>query len=210
MTSKRSVLYSFRRCPYAIRARLALNYAQINVELREVELKNKPPQMLAVSPKGTVPVLLTSHDDIIEESLEIMYWALAQHDPEKWLHENKQIEIKALISKNDGEFKYYLDRYKYADRFPEFSEKFYRQKGEVFLMELEQLLNKHKFLQKDTLSLADMAIFPFIRQFANVDSHWFAQANYPKLQRWLQSLLDSELFIGVMEKVPQWDFQLNE
>lgn len=206
MTSKLPVLYSFRRCPYAIRARLALNYSQIQVELREVELKNKPPQMLAISPKGTVPVLQLNNGDIIEESLEIIYWALAQHDPQQWLTKNNQSKIKDLISKNDGQFKYYLDRYKYADRFPEFSEKFYRQKGEVFLLELEQLLKSHKYLLQDSPSLADMALFPFIRQFANVDNTWFWKADYPKLQEWLQGLLDSELFIKVMEKYPPWNF----
>lgn len=207
MPSQLPVLYSFRRCPYAIRARLALNYAQIQFELREVELKNKPPQMLALSPKATVPVLLTSKDEVIDESLDIMLWALAQYDPELWLDEKIQAKANLLILKNDGEFKYYLDRYKYADRFPEFSEEFYRQQAEVFLLELEQLLSNHSFLLKDSISLADMAIFPFIRQFANVESAWFAQADYPCLQRWLKQLLASELFITVMEKYPAWKFQ---
>ena len=207
MTLKSPILYSFRRCPYAIRARLALAYTHIAVEHREVELKHKTPQLLAISPKGTVPVLHTSEGEVIEESLDIMLWALAQSDPQHWRDNETELKSKALITKNDTQFKYYLDRYKYADRFPEFSAFFYRQQAELFLLELEHCLTRQQYLVKPSLSFVDSAIFPFIRQFAHVDSEWFWQADYPKLQAWLQKQLDSDLFRQVMVKLPPWSFE---
>lgn len=138
MADNLPILYSFRRCPYAIRARMAIIYASIPVEIREVELKNKPEDMLAISPKGTVPVLEITNGAVIEESLDIMRWALAQHDLEHWLRFSN--EAGRLIKWNDGDFKYYLDRYKYADRFPDFSQENYRKQAEVFLTELEARL----------------------------------------------------------------------
>lgn len=196
-------LYSFRRCPYAIRARLAIAYSQQSVQLREVILKEKPESMLQLSPKGTVPVLQLSSGDVIDESLEIMAWALSQHDPDHWLVNDIQ-KMLALIDKNDFEFKQWLDKYKYADRFPEQSEIFYREQCENFLVRLEKQLREHSYLFSDNISLADMAIFPFIRQFAAVDQQWFDQSPYPQLKTWLTDHINSPLFISVMHQYPAW------
>ena len=196
-------LYSFRRCPYAIRARLAIAYSQQSVQLREVILKEKPEQMLQLSPKGTVPVLLLSSGEIIDESVEIMVWALSQHDPAHWLNDNIQ-KMLELIDKNDFEFKPWLDKYKYAVGFPEQTETYYREQCENFLVRLEKPLREHKYLFSDSISLADMAIFPFIRQFAGVDQQWFDQSPYPHLQKWLNEHINSPLFNAVMHDYPTW------
>jgi glutathione S-transferase len=198
MTDPLTILYSFRRCPYAIRARLAIAYAGIPVEIREVQLKQKPEQMLAISPKGTVPVLQLPDGKVIDESLDIMHWALAQNDPENWLDTDEDSE--RLIQWNDGDFKYYLDRYKYADRYPEFPESYYRNQGEKFLEELESKLSQTTYLSGSLFSIADAAIFPFIRQFAAVDNQWFISSNYQYLNKWLNNLLASDLFATVMVK----------
>ncbi|MDQ7004425.1 MAG: glutathione S-transferase [Ghiorsea sp.] len=195
-------LYTFRRCPYAMRARLALTYTGINVEYREVELKNKPQAMLEISPKGTVPVLQLDNGQIIDESLDIMLWALNQHDSEGWLIH--QTQALALIDKNDTTFKVWLDKYKYADRFPEHSQTYYREQGENFLQKLESHLDKHAFLLDTRPSLTDYAIFPFVRQFAFVDKAWFDQSPYPKLQTWLDHHLESRAFEETMIKRPIW------
>src|SRR5690554_6636487 len=149
-------LYSFRRCPYAMRARLAIVLAELKVELREIVLKNKPAQMLAISPKGTVPVLELVEADgfsrrVIEESRDILQWALEQHDPQAVL-DVEPASAQALIEQNDNEFKHWLDRYKYSDRYPELSQLEYRERGEVFLQVLENLLAKHKYLLGDNIS----------------------------------------------------------
>lgn len=196
------VLYSFRRCPYAIRARLALAYSGISVEISEVYLKQKPEQMLALSPKGTVPVLVLADGKVIDESLDIMKWALAQHDPDHWL--GRGTDSGKLIQWNDGEFKYHLDRYKYADRYPEYPSAHYRNQAERFLIELETKLSQHAYLMDDKFSLADAAIFPFIRQFAAVDEQWFISSGYCNLKTWLNGLLNSSLFLSVMVKYPVW------
>jgi len=201
--STRPILYSFRRCPYAMRARLAIIRAGIAVELREVQLRNKPQAMLTASPKGTVPVLVLPNGAVIDESLDIMQWALAINDPQDWL--SSQTEVHALISHNDGEFKYYLDRYKYADRYPEHSAEHYRNQGELFLTKLEALLQKTAFLLGQHFGLADAAIAPFIRQFAAVNSDWFSTAPYPALRTWLQDFLDSALFNDVMQQYQPWE-----
>ena len=173
------VLYSFRRCPYAMRARLALAYAGINVELREILLKDKPQAMLDLSPKGTVPVLQLGDGEVIDESIDVMHWALQINDPDAWRDPDPEL-CEALIESNDGPFKSALDRYKYFTRHPENPREVYRQQGEVFLSTLEEHLGKHdgKGLMRDTPSLADMAIFPFVRQFANSDPKWFETAPY--------------------------------
>ncbi len=196
------ILYSFRRCPYAIRARLAIAYAGIPVEIREVQLRHKPGQMLAISAKGTVPVLQLPDGNVIDESLDIMHWALAQHDPEHWLDAGEDSE--KLIQWNDGDFKYYLDRYKYADRYPEFPVSYYRIQGEKFLAELESKLSQNPFLGGSHFSIADAAIFPFIRQCAAVDNQWFVCSGYQHLNNWLDKLLVSDLFLSVMVKYPVW------
>jgi len=196
------ILYSYRRCPYAMRARMALSYAGIAVEIREVSLKDKPAHLLQVSPKGTVPVLVLQGGQVIEQSLDIMYWALQQHDADGWLRADSQQQL--LIVENDGSFKQNLDRYKYAIRFPEHSAEYYRQQGELFLEKLEQRLQQSAFLLGNTISLADIAIFPFIRQFAAVDSVWFEAAAYIRLKSWLQHLVGSALFESVMVKYPSY------
>jgi glutathione S-transferase len=199
-----AVLYSFRRCPYAMRARLAIAYSQVAVELREVVLRSKPEEMLQISPKGTVPVLQTQSGEVIDQSLDIMHWAVGQYDPEQWLCPRLHHQIDALINLNDHDFKGCLDRYKYPDRHPEHAQAFYREQGERFLQQLEQLLTVHRYLLADRPCLADMAIMPFIRQFAAVDQAWFDQANYPKLQAWLVHLLGLPLFDYVMTKYAPW------
>jgi len=193
-----TLLYSFRRCPYAMRARLALRYSGVCVRIIEVSLKAKPAEMLALSPKGTVPVL-SVNGEVIDESLAIMQWALAQHDPDNWRLQGDP-SVLALIDENDQGFKYHLDRYKYAERYPEYPMEHYRAEGEVFLQKLEGLLEDRAYLLAHHPSLADMALAPFVRQFAHVDRDWFARAPYPRLQRWLEAFLQSPLFIGVMAK----------
>jgi glutathione S-transferase len=198
------VLYSFRRCPYAIRARMALNYAGVALELREVLLRDKPPSMLKASAKGTVPVMLLPDGTVIDESVDVMRWALAQHDPDHWWNEALKTETNTLLEENDYIFKKHLDQYKYSDRHPEQPQSFYRARAEKFLKQLEQRLRQHQHLVNRRITFADVAIFPFVRQFAFVDKTWFDQAPYPLLQSWLCSFLDSALFLSVMTKYPTW------
>ena len=204
MTSSYPCLYSFRRCPYAMRARLGILFAELQVELREITLKNKPPQMLAISPKGTVPVLQLLDGTVIEESREIMTWALAQQDSQGLLNAETLLEANALIDKNDNEFKYWLDRYKYADRHLEMSQTEYRQQGEVFLQLLEELLTKNSYLLGESMTIADIGIMPFVRQFAHVNRDVFYDLPYPNLQHWLQDWLSHPLFLQAMTKFQPW------
>ncbi|WP_394210836.1 glutathione S-transferase [Psychrobacter piscatorii] len=204
MTSPLHRLYSFRRCPYAMRARLGLLFAEQSVALREVTLKNKPEQMLAISPKGTVPVLQLVDGPVIEESVEIMMWALEQNDPQGLLDEKVLSEANALIAQNDNEFKQWLDRYKYADRHPEMTQIEYRQQGEVFLQDLEALLTENTYLLGNRMTIADIGIMPFVRQFAHVDREVFYGLPYPKLQQWLQYWLEHPLFVQAMTKFQPW------
>lgn len=196
------VLYTFRRCPYAIRARLAIIISDYVVDYCEVDLRNKPQALLDCSPKGTVPVLQFADGRIIDESLEIMQWVLSINDPENWLDDNNGLsaETMALISRNDNTFKPLLDRYKYAVRFPEHSAEYYRDQAVMFLQELEIRLSQHKYLMNDQRSLADMAILPFVRQFSNVDNNWFYASKYTSLIRWLDAFLESSLFNAVIQK----------
>ena len=204
MTSSYPCLYSFRRCPYAMRARLGILFAELQVELREITLKNKPPQMLAISPKGTVPVLQLLDGTVIEESREIVTWALAQRDSQELLNAEVLHQANALIDKNDNEFKYWLDRYKYADRHLEMSQTEYRQKGEAFLQLLEELLTKNSYLLHESITIADIGIMPFVRQFAHVNRDVFYDLPYPNLQRWLQDWLSHPLFLQAMTKFQPW------
>lgn len=195
-------LYSFRRCPYAMRARMALRYSAVAVDIVEVSLKAKPAEMLVLSSKGTVPVL-NADGQVIDESLDIMRWALARHDPQDWQlkdHRQGQLAIAALIEENDQVFKVHLNRYKYAERYPQQPMAFYRAEGEVFLRKLDDLLDGRDYLLASHPTLADVALMPFIRQFAHVDREWFAQTPYRRLQDWLQRFLASELFTSVMAK----------
>jgi glutathione S-transferase len=196
------ILYSFIRCPYAIRSRMALKYAGIDYQLREVSLKNKPPEMLAISPKGTTPVLQLADGKVLEESLDIIYWALHQNDPEGWLQFSPNLlELgKKLILENDSEFKQNLDRYKYYVRFTE-PQATYRSQAETYLQTLERLLQQHCFLLGDRQSVADIAVFPFVRQLAHVDLQWFDNSPYQALVKWLNFYKSSPLFLKIMEKL---------
>ena len=199
-----SCLYSFRRCPYAMRARLGLLFAELPVALREITLKNKPAKMLAISPKGTVPVLQLADGVVIEESREIMEWALEQQDPQELMNPKTLHQGNTLIEQNDQEFKHWLDRYKYADRHLEMTQTEYRQKGEAFLQILEALLTKNTYLLGDSVTIADIGIMPFVRQFAHVDRDVFYSLPYPKLQIWLKNWLAHPLFIQAMTKFQPW------
>jgi len=202
-----AVLYSYRRCPYAMRARMALAYAQIPVEIREISLREKPASMLAISPKGTVPVL-KADDLVIEQSLEIMFWALQKSDPDQWLKSSVLDEALQLIELNDGSFKALLDQYKYPERIkvsPSLTREAILEKAiQTFIAPLDERLGSQPFLLGDQLTIADIAIFPFIRQFAMVDKDWFDSAPFPHLKKWLDFHLESPLFLGVMQKYPTW------
>ncbi len=200
-----AILYTFRRCPYAIRARMAIKISGIQVDMHEVDLRNKPPALLDCSPKGTVPVLRLENGLVIDESLEIMHWALATHDPENWMERRTSLSSAALslIQQNDHSFKHDLDRYKYANRFPENSPTEHRGKAEMFLHDLNQRLTNQAYLFGPQATVADVAIFPFIRQFSLVDKEWFqinAEKNYANLAEWLQIWCESGLFNSVMQK----------
>ena len=196
------VLYSFRRCPYAMRARMALNISKTSVRLREVLLRDKPDEMIAASSKGTVPVLIDK-DSVVDESLAVMHWALAKSDPEEWLA-GSPAESLALIEENDGEFKHHLDRYKYASRYEGADALTHRREAMKFIVKLEKQLTGRAYLFGDQRSFADIAIFPFIRQFRIADSEWFDAAPIPKVRAWLKGLMESDLFISVMRKYPVW------
>ncbi len=185
---------------------MALKVADIEYEHREVSLKNKPAHMLEISPKGTVPVMLLSDGTVLEESLDIMHWSLRQNDPCGMIPrcEKTRAEIENLIDRNDHEFKHDLDRYKYHVRFGEESRQVWREQGETFLAELEKILTQQRFLFAEYPTLADLAIFPFVRQFAHVDSDWFATKPYPKVFEWYQYWIQSDLFAGVMGKHTLW------
>ena len=196
------ILYSFRRCPFAIRARMALVYAGIGVELREVKLSDMPESMLRLSPKATVPVLVLAGERVIDESLEVMLWSLSQADPHQWLESGTV--SRELIRRCDEDFKPLLDCYKYADRHPGLSQFEHRANAAFFLQELDQWLCRHAFITDSQCRLADVAIFPFIRQFVGVDAPWFGQCEYAALRNWLNTMLDSDLFKRVMQKHPFW------
>lgn len=196
------ILYSFRRCPWAMRARLALRYAECDVQVCEVAMKNKPAELLALSPKGTVPVLDTGAQ-VLEESLQIMRWALARHDPDDWrlmADAAGAEQAEASIACNDSTFKAQVNLYKYAERYPQHSRDYYRQDAETWLARLESLLEGSPYLLADHPSLADAALLPLLRQFAGVEPAWFAQAPYPRLRTWLEHWLESALFKAVMAK----------
>lgn len=212
-TNAYPILYSLRNCPYAMRARIAIYKAKQQVLLRDVVLSNKPAEMLASSPKGTVPILvLAPHNPcapqtVIEESLEIMLWALANNDPDNLLHTDKPDFLPAmfsLIARFDDEFKQCLEQYKCAKRYREDTLTQYRQTCEPYIADLEQRLQQHPFIMSTQESLADIALLPFIRQFARVERQWYLQSPYPKLRQWLNHYLQSVMFTKVMAKYPLW------
>ena len=198
-TLSEPILYSFRRCPYAMRARLALLVSGTACEIREVKLRDKPAEMVAASPKATVPVLVLPDGSVIDESIDIMRWALSQNDPEAWLDGDD----RALIAANDGPFKHHLDRYKYPDRHGSDPEA-HRAAGLALLMPLEARLATQSHLSGQRWTLTDAAILPFVRQFAAVDPGWFAGQPIPAVRRWLEAGLASPLFERVMVTRPQW------
>lgn len=201
-----TVFYSRRRCPYCMRAHMALRYAGITAELREVDLKKYPPQALAKSPGASIPVLLLPDGRVIDESWDIVKWALEQNDPDNWCGVNGEymLDAEILIETNDFSFKEDLDHYKYAKRYPEYSAEHYRQLCEEFIEELEEMLTDHRYLLAEQLSLADIGVFPFIRQFSLVDKKWFAAAPYPRVRQWLNGLIKTELFQHVFQKHDIW------
>jgi glutathione S-transferase len=205
-TNPLPVLYSFRRCPYAMRARMALRASGVKFELREVALKNKPPEMLVVSPKGTVPVLVLADGIVLEQSLDIMLWALNRHDPQRWLptSASDMAQTMALIAQSDGDFKANLDRYKYPARYNLPNGLEHRAQGAQFLQTLNSQLDAQGFLHGSHFGLPDAAIAPFVRQFAHADPAWFASQPWPALQQWLTAFEASDAYCGVMGKLPVW------
>lgn len=199
------VLYSFRRCPYAMRARLALQAAGQTVELREIELKAKPAEMLQASPKATVPVLVLQ-DTVLEQSLDIMQWALQRNDSLQWLPAGQAAldEALALIAENDGSFKQHLDRYKYPHRYQLDSGIADRDAGAQFLQGLHQRLARNLYLHGETWGLADAALAPFVRQFAHTDAVWFEAQDWTALRQWLKRFEASAAFHAIMQKVAPW------
>lgn len=186
-----------------MRARMAVWASGTAVMVREVLLNDKPAELMAISPKATVPVLVRSDGTVLEESLDIMAWALQQHDPLSWL------ELEGFdsdwITECDRDFKTWLDRYKYADRHPEHPPESYRKQAEAFVFKLERTLEDTQWLCGARASVADVAIFPFIRQFAGVDPAWWQTAPYPRTRRWLDEWLNMELFSAIMKKYARWE-----
>jgi glutathione S-transferase len=199
----RPILYSFVRCPYAMRARMAIAKSGVSCEMREVDLKDKPQAMMDVSPKGTVPMVLLSDGTVLDQSLDIMKWALGKKDPEGWLN-HPEDEMSKLIEINDGEFVAALNQYKYPERYEGCSKEKARDTGFEFLKNLEMRIAAKGFVIGNTASLADIAIFPLVRQFALVDWMWFEDCNLMRLKIWLNYFMDSELFEVVMEKYSPW------
>lgn len=202
------ILYTFLRCPYAMRARMALIYAGIDFNTREVDLSNKPAQLLKVSPKGTVPVLILNDGTVLEHSMDIIRWALQQNDPEGWTKYPDDIkeQIDRLVLINDSIFKDNLNHYKYPNRYPDDPNgaEFYRHECEKFINYLEDLLMGHDYFFGYTPSIADIALFPFVRQFSMVDPEWFLTAPYQRIQDWLFKLSNSKMFEQAMQKVILW------
>ena len=208
-----AILYSFRRCPYAMRGRMALAISGLNYEHREIILRNKPASMLRFSPKGTVPVFITADGMVIDESLDVVHYALGQNDPEGWLARKDDMSAQ-FMADNDGPFKHHLDRYKYASRYNEDAKRGdvdmgHRADAETYIQKLESRLSNAPYLAGETRGLADMTIFPFIRQFANTDINWWngpedAAPPYPATHKWLTGLIGSDLFKQIMTKHPLW------
>ncbi|MBV27812.1 MAG: glutathione S-transferase [Gammaproteobacteria bacterium] len=197
------ILYSFRRCPYAMRARMALAASGAEVMLREVLLQDKPPELVAASPKATVPVLVLSDGQVVEESLDVMQWALEHGDPLGWL-EGAALDSE-WISECDEGFKHWLDRYKYAERYPEHTAEDCRHNAEGFIQRLEDQLSVSGWMGGGAANAVDVALFPFIRQFAGVDVAWWQETPYAFTQQWLARWVDSALFSTIMAKYPRWE-----
>ena len=198
------ILYSFRRCPYAMRARMAIHISGQKCELREVLLRDKPPSMLEYSAKGTVPVLILQDGKVIDESLDVIDWALNLNDPDDWQRSKDTKKTKELIKINDGEFKYHLDRYKYSKRYDNEDPEFHRKKCLKFIESVNNELNNSKYIFDDNISYADIVVLPFIRQFRIADIEWFDSLPYDNLKKWLSRFLDSSLLNSSMKKYDLW------
>jgi len=201
------ILYSLRNCPYAMRGRLAIFKAKQTVLLRDLVLSNKPIEMMAVSPKGTVPVIVLANNSVIEESLEVMLWALQITDPDNLLHCNDKEALPAmllLINEFDTDFKSCLEAYKCAKRYQEDNITECRIACEAYIKRLEQRLTEQTFLMSDKESLLDIALMPFIRQFGRIERQWYLQSPYPHVRQWLNRYLQSSVFTKVMAKHPLW------
>ena len=198
------ILYSFRRCPYAMRARMAIHISDQRCELREVLLRDKPPSMLQYSAKGTVPVLILQDGKVIDESLDVIDWALNLNDPDDWQRSKDTKKTKELIKINDGEFKYHLDRYKYSKRYDNEDPEFHRKKCLKFIESINNELNNSKYIFDDNISYADIVVLPFIRQFRIADIEWFDSLPYDNLKKWLSSFLGSSLLNSIMKKYDLW------
>ena len=198
------ILYSFRRCPYAMRARMAIHISDQRCEIREVLLRDKPPSMLQYSAKGTVPVLILQDGKVIDESLDVIDWALNLNDPDDWQRSKDKEKTKELIKINDGEFKYHLDRYKYSKRYDNEDPEFHRKKCLKFIESINNELNNSEYIFDDNISYADIVLLPFIRQFRIADLEWFDSLPYDNLKRWLSSFLGSSLLNSIMKKYDLW------
>jgi len=195
-------LYSFRRCPWAIRARMALAHTQISVELREILLSERPDELYAISSKGTVPVLELEDGQVIDESFDIIMWALDQTNTD-WMEINPDQQLK-MIHANDHEFKPWLDKYKYHQRHPEHTKEYYQDQCDAFLSNYNEILKMQPYLIGEKIQLLDVAVFPFVRQFAFVDLQYF-ETKYFNLNQWLLARKDSGLFNSIMDKYIQWE-----
>ena len=198
------ILYSFRRCPYAMRARMAIHISSQKCEIREVLLKDKPPSMLEYSSKGTVPVLVLQSGEVIDESLDVIDWALNLNDPDNWQRSKDNEKTKELIKINDGEFKYHLDRYKYSKRYDNEDPEFHRKKCLSFIEKVNSELQNSKYIFDDAISYIDISLLPFIRQFRIADNEWFDELPYENVKSWLSNFLNSELLESIMSKYDLW------
>ncbi len=198
------ILYSFRRCPYAMRARMAIHISSQKCEIREVLLRDKPPSMLEYSSKGTVPVLVLQSGEVIDESLDVIDWALNLNDPDNWQRSKNNEKTKELIKINDGEFKYHLDRYKYSKRYDNEDPEFHRKKCLSFIEKVNSELQNSKYIFDDAISYIDISLLPFIRQFRIADKEWFDELPYENVKSWLSNFLNSELLESIMSKYDLW------
>ncbi len=206
-TASYPILYGFRRCPYVIRTRMTLAYSGISYILREIELKNRPKAMLDITSKGTVPVIQFPDGRVIDNSIGIVYYALGVNDPDGWndFQPQEQEKARQLIIRYDTEFVPLLNKYKYFERHPEQTQEAYRENIEtVFLTDMNTVLGTQGYLMSDRISVADVAIFPLMRQFAHADKEWFFASSYTHIIRWLESFLENPVFIQVMKKHPVW------
>ena len=198
------ILYSFRRCPYAMRARMAIHISSQKCEIREVLLRDKPPSMLEYSSKGTVPVLVLQSGEVIDESLDVIDWALNLNDPDNWQRSKDKENTKELIKINDGEFKHHLDRYKYSKRYDNEDPEFHRKKCLSFIEKDNSELQNSKYIFDDEISYIDISLLPFIRQFRIADNEWFDELPYENVKSWLSNFLNSELLKSIMYKYDLW------